>query len=415
MTVQDYLSKMGKIQTSILAFIDDYDSSATDFMNLIQIFNNQKILNNQHELKSLLHILSNIADNHHRGHNFIEKIQQIIKYLKIYMKKFFSNISIFNIFKSNKSILLFLLKEKILTMNETIASILTKSYKYKYAFYPQYLFNSIQPFLDDESIQRITRNIPKNYDKKLLLNGENDHHICELIRNDMIDDFIKFVGKEKAPLNRLIEKSIFETNPFLTNKKVSLIEYVAFFGSINIFKYLLNHGIKAGPSLWEFAVHGRNNDIINLLKEKKIEPKNKIICYEEAIKCHHNEIARYIKNEFFTKDDDKSKDFFIQYLKYYNVSLIQPNYVDSSSFFHLCQYDYSPLVSILSKDKNIDINQISILYIEYLFRSTSNISMKFILNVNKTPLFVAVENQNIEIVQLLLMNDKLDVNIASIL
>lgn len=232
MTVQDYLSKMGKIQTSILAFIDDDGSSATGFMKLIQIFQNQKILNNRHELKSLLHILSNIADNHHRGPNFIDKIQQIIKFLKIYMKKFFSDFSIFNIFESNKRILLFLLKEKILTMNKTIASILTKYFKYGCAFYPQYLFNAIQPFLDDESIQKITRKLPKNYDERLLLNGENDNHICELIRSDMIDDFIEFVGKEKVPLESEIEESIFETNPFLINKFVSLIEYAAFFGSI---------------------------------------------------------------------------------------------------------------------------------------------------------------------------------------
>ena len=51
----------------------------------------------------------------------------------------------------------------------------------------------------------------------------------------------------------------------------------------------------------------------------------------------------------------------------------------------------------------------------FQFHLISNISMKFLLNVNKTPLCIAIENQNVEIVQLLLMNDKLDVNIASIL
>ena len=41
--------------------------------------------------------------------------------------------------------------------------------------------------------------------------------------------------------------------------------------------------------------------------------------------------------------------------------------------------------------------------------------MKFIFDFKKTPLCIAVENQNFEIVQLLLNNDKLDVNLASIL
>lgn len=42
-------------------------------------------------------------------------------------------------------------------------------------------------------------------------------------------------------------------------------------------------------------------------------------------------------------------------------------------------------------------------------------SMKLLLDFNKTPLYNAIENLNVEIVQLLLMNEKLDVNIPTIL
>ena len=44
-----------------------------------------------------------------------------------------------------------------------------------------------------------------------------------------------------------------------------------------------------------------------------------------------------------------------------------------------------------------------------------NILMKFILDFQKTPLCIAVEKQNVEIIQLLLANEKIDVNLPYIL
>ena len=42
--------------------------------------------------------------------------------------------------------------------------------------------------------------------------------------------------------------------------------------------------------------------------------------------------------------------------------------------------------------------------------------MKFYYNINfKTVLYLAIEKENIEIVKLLLMNDKLDINVLNIL
>ena len=41
--------------------------------------------------------------------------------------------------------------------------------------------------------------------------------------------------------------------------------------------------------------------------------------------------------------------------------------------------------------------------------------MKFEFNINKTPLFIAIKKGNYEIVQLLFMNEKIDINDKSIL
>ncbi len=73
--------------------------------------------------------------------SFISKIKKIIAFLKNEIKQTFSNIEIFNIFKNSKIILLFLIKENIITIDETIAEIMMKKEKYKQMKYPEYFYN----------------------------------------------------------------------------------------------------------------------------------------------------------------------------------------------------------------------------------------------------------------------------------
>lgn len=49
-------------------------------------------------------------------------------------------------------------------------------------------------------------------------------------------------------------------------------------------------------SLWIYPIHGQNAEIINILEENQIEPPSNSyeLCFEEAIKCDHNEFAEYI-------------------------------------------------------------------------------------------------------------------------
>ena len=103
--------------------------------------------------------------------------------------------------------------------------------------------------------------------------------------------------------------SIFETNYLLLkNKKTTLIEYSAFFGAIQIFRYLIQNKVELTPSLWLYAIHSQNAEIIHLLESNEIEPpenksmKNKYeAIFIESIKCHHNSIADYIKIIFYLK------------------------------------------------------------------------------------------------------------------
>ena len=142
--------------------------------------------------------------------------------------------------------------------------------------------------------------------------GENDNEICKLIQKDLIEEFIIYVNKNFYPIKSTINSSIYETNNFLIKrvndddddyffryqKNITLIEYAVFFGSIQIFNYLRQNGAELNPSLWIFAVHGQNEEIIHFLEDNNILPSTFFYCFDssvvsfelifkESIKCHH--------------------------------------------------------------------------------------------------------------------------------
>ena len=142
-------------------------------------------------------------------------------------------------------------------------------------------------------------------------------------------------------------------------RHLPLINYAAFFGSIKIFEYLQNDEAELNSSIWDYAIHGQNDEIVRNLEENKIEPKGKDykFCFIESIKCHHNELAHYIANNYiFT--DNVLKNIHMQLLKYYNFTFIERDIINESNFLTLCKYDYYYLVEFLLKNKSIDINKI---------------------------------------------------------
>ena len=95
-------------------------------------------------------------------------------------------------------------------------------------------------------------------------------YICTLIQNDSVIDFISYIEKNNISLLSTIPSSIYETNLFLFNKNPTLIEYAAFYGSIQIFKYLYNKKVEINNSIWLYSIHGKNADIIHFLEENQL-------------------------------------------------------------------------------------------------------------------------------------------------
>ena len=394
MNTDIYFKEMKEIQDKIINYLDE-NTSIEDINNF---FDDIKIHDNGRKVKSVLSFIIKISNNFHRQANFFNKIDQILQLIKLDIKKYFTNYEIFLFCKSNKRILLFFIEEQIITIDESIAKKLT-TYKYIKKKYHRYFSPEIRPFIhaktvlkkesddeindnddndddnDDETEDDTYENeeeeeidfdepLPENFYEKRKI-GENDSVICELIQKNLIEDFVRYTTQTSYSLNSTIKPSIYETNSLLLKKEdVSLIEYAAFYGSKEIFDYLILNNINLTQSLWEYAIHGKNADIIHALEKNKIQPDGSYeIIFKESIKCHHNAIADYIEMNYLEKQN--LDETLIHSLKYYNFYFIQAQMVDEKVMPYLIQYDYDFLVDIFADEEGFDANM-NLIHI-YLF------------------------------------------------
>ena len=224
MNANDILAQMKDIQNKLLDFIDNEDNEEENFQNLNSVIDDIEIRNNSHKLSTLLRLLVKLSNNHHRCNNFYSKIEKIIQLFKEQITSYFSNLDIFNIFKSNKRLLLFLNEEKMLTFDEQIINQIT-NIKYVNQSYLQYFALEIGPFLNKyidnrlkKDIEKYITELPENFYENRK-NGENEDVICQYIQKDLIKEFISHVNKNSISLKSNIKKSIYETNSFLLKKQ----------------------------------------------------------------------------------------------------------------------------------------------------------------------------------------------------
>ncbi|KAK8880425.1 hypothetical protein M9Y10_003097 [Tritrichomonas musculus] len=342
MAFSAYIEKLSSIQKELLSYLEDLNNNEDDFQAFLDSLKKSEIMNNKKDFEIFLYSLLTISNNHHRHANFFTKIEQILKSLSNDIKNNFTKSEIFNLFKENKKIILFLIEEGILINDDSfLTQVIEHSNKekdYLYYFYPEMLPNPPEKFNENRKI------------------GENSSYICSLIRQDLVEEFVSYINKINLKLIENVEPSIFETNKFLIGKKVSLIQYAAFFGSIQIFQYLRYNNVKLSPSLWLFAIHSNNAEMINLLEESQIKPDDDTYkkCFNEAVKCHHNDIANYFSDYFLQQQCSN----YYSTIKYYNFSLIQNhNKINEFFLFGLCKKDYVNMVELLLNEKEIDINK----------------------------------------------------------
>ena len=374
MELQEYLEKKKTIQHNLLDFLEKDDDTEENYQNLIKLISDQKITKDRQELKSFLYLISKISNNHHRTINLFDKIEKIIQFLVNQIKQTFSNDEIFDIFKNNKKILLFLIEQKIIKVDKSISSIMVLP-KYEKLNYPSFFLNEIKKNGKNPKIKQLNKEIIENLDEKRKICA-NDSIICEIIRKDSIDDFTSFISKEKVPLSSKIERSIFETNPFLMKNDPTLIEYAAFYGSIQIFKYLQQNNVELSKKLWLYSIHSQNFELINFLVNNHVEPEDNTYeeCLKEAIKCHHIDIAIYIKDNLIPREEDPKggeprisrnikQDIYSSAIRYYNYMFFENYFQNKLCFVRFCQYGYYKIVELTLKNYEMNVNYFVVFFL----------------------------------------------------
>ena len=109
MEYKAYIEKMRQIQKNMILFLDDEEQESIFFqINFYEGLNDDE--EKKYRLKEILHLILHIANNHHRSSNFYKKIDTILNHFKEDMIKNFSSYELFNIFSTNKRVILHLFK-----------------------------------------------------------------------------------------------------------------------------------------------------------------------------------------------------------------------------------------------------------------------------------------------------------------
>lgn len=201
--------------------------------------------------------------------------------------------------------------------------------------------------------------------------GENESYFCKIIREDLIEEFKTFANKKQLNLSSLIPESIFETNLLLMKHQPTIIEYAAFFGSSKIFKYLRKNDQSIPPSIWLYAIHGQNNEILSFLQRFKINNDIAEECIKIFIKGHNNQATIFFFKNYLNKKLKSRLNLYTTCLSSYNFGFFinkaskgvikfnefLKDYVKRQDqevknidiFFYLCKNNYFDVVDFLFK------------------------------------------------------------------
>ena len=372
MSFEEFVDKMKNIQIILLEFLEDESDAEDKYENLINLISTLNIINVQYEFKALLKLMNTISSFHQRGPNFISKNERLLRHFKKDIQKYFSNSEIFEIFKLNMRIHLFLIEEKIMTIDEYVFSQIIIDQDCIDKKYLEYFQPEIRPFLteeniekygsknkilkDDKFIEKMKKEVDKDFYEKRR-EGERDDYLCELIRFNKIEEFITFTEQRNLPLDSEIKSSIFETNLLLDDEyEIKLIEYASFYGSNDVIKYLQMKGVKFTSFMWIYAIHSKNAELIQYLENNHVSQPDDII--EIPVMCHHNEILNYIIDNLIKEEDlqDDIECVFQNAIEYHNYCFFPTKKKCKNMLLYLCECDDIELIKLLLEEGDIDIN-----------------------------------------------------------
>lgn len=259
------------------------------------------------------------------------------------------------------------------------------------------------------------------------LEAEKFNKLIELIKSDDISSFQEFISHTNVDINTKININSFKIDK---TYNPSLIELSCFFGSLQIFKFLLMNNATRWKMLPNYALAGGNYEIIHILERENVK-FDKIEVISEAIKFHRNDVVEYLEPNPF--------EAFTYCVKHDNIECLikclekmNSDRKNELSFdevflkvcFHSVKKNFPEITKILCYLCPDCVNEHDFNHQYMIHRAINcnyNSIAKFLsnfdhsdLNVTNgeidTPLICAVRMKNIEIVQILCDNEKVDLN-----
>lgn len=290
----------------------------------------------------------------------------------------------------------------------------------------RWMGNHIPPFFLDELSKMGLFNLPIRRLKKE--NEDQFNNLVEIIKSDDVTSFQENLSRTNININTKVDKNFYKID---RTYEPSLLEITCFYGSLNIFKFLMMNNATRTRMLPNYALAGGNYEIIHILERENVK-FDTIEIILEAIKFQRNDVVEYLDPDPFDAFKYSIKydniECFVRYLNRLSndkkiLSLFDDVFLKFC--FHSVKKNFSEITKILCFLYPDCVNQQDFSYhymihraIDYDFIEISKFLCSFEfsdLNVTnseiQTPLFVAVRKKNIEIVQILCDNEKVDLNI----
>lgn len=180
MEAQSFIKEMKTINGKLHSYLC---SKEPDIQELIKIIEDTKVLEDAHKLREILHIMSCTNQIYN------DKVNNILSYLLDSIKRNFSSEDLYSITSNNQIMLQFFIKHDLITQNRLIILKLLEKGQY-------FCINKGE----NEKKEKIHHKKAKD-ETDIKIKDEEEQiekkyrEICEIIKKDLIDEFISYVSK----------------------------------------------------------------------------------------------------------------------------------------------------------------------------------------------------------------------------
>ncbi|EAX93815.1 hypothetical protein TVAG_054200 [Trichomonas vaginalis G3] len=307
--------------------------------------------------------------------------------------------------------------ESVECMCDIITNVLISKYQLTKSQLTEIILKALQyNYTSGENYIKILKNIGFDNKKLSNLTFPLEGSVEFIVMHDQIDKFKEYISQAEPKNDNFLK--IPDLNEY-GHFNLSLIEACAYFGSVNIFFFLISNQ-KYAPSTkcLQYSLIGRNTDIINeCLKDNKMDKD----CLRDIVCSHNNEMLEFVleRNIFTYKDFDGrnslSTAIYEDIIKYQNLKAVFLLFKREKNFMVPWCAAFPQTIDILKNEKlpdKIDFKKRNILQyacmsqnsdiFKFLFNSTDKIDVNYHDIYKMTALHYAAMYNNIDALRILI-------------